>query len=101
MITFKFDEESAYIYHYVQKLQDQKVLEILERKQVLNADEATYLSRFFWRMVDASIEDERRGVSLPWQEGAEFWNEKLMNTISGYLEGAGFEAQWDAVVDQQ
>ncbi|MGN0920197.1 MAG: hypothetical protein ACI4NJ_00570 [Cellvibrio sp.] len=99
MITYRFSEESAYINYYAIKLDDQKALAILARKQVDNADEATYLSEFFWRMVDASIVDESNGLQLPWPEGAEFWNEKLMNSISGYLEQAGYQEQWEAVVD--
>lgn len=99
MIIYKFDEEAAYLHFYAEKLQDQKVLEILQRQHVRDADEATHLSDFFWRMVDASIEDERNGSSLPWTEGAEYWNGKLMNSLSGYLERAGYAAQWEAVVD--
>lgn len=101
MIRFKFSEESEYITHYAKKLDDAAMLEILRRGEVHSAEEAVHLSQFFWRMVDASVEDEKNNVSLPWPEGAEFWNEKLMTSLSGYLERAGYEAQWDQVVDEQ
>ena len=51
-------------------------------------------------MVYLSIEDEQSGNELPWEEGAEFWNEKIMNSISGYLERAGYEKEWDEVADR-
>ncbi len=101
MITYKFDEELQYAVHYANKLNNDKVLKILERGEVKNSNEAASLSEFFWEMVDASIEDEKSEVDLPWIEGAEFWNEKIMNSISGYLERAGYEKEWDKVVDQQ
>lgn len=101
MIQYRFSEESDYVSYYAKKLNDTVTLEILRRGEVLSEDEATHLSRFYWRMVDASIEDEKNNVILPWAEGAEFWNEKLMNSLSGYLERAGYEEQWDRVVDEQ
>ncbi len=55
----------------------------------------------FWKMVDASIEDEENKTKLPWVEGAEFWNEKLMYSFSGYLERSGYESEWDEVSDKQ
>ncbi len=95
MIKYKFKEELAFAKHYAEKLQDNKALAILESGDVRNKEEAIYLSDYFWRMVDASIEDEKNGVDLPWDENAEFWTEKLMNSISGYLERTGYEDQWD------
>lgn len=95
MIRFKFSEESDYITHYAKKLNEAAILEILRRGEALSVEGAVHLSQFFWRMVEAAIDDEKNGVSLPWAEGAEFWNEKLMTSLSGYLERAGYEAQWD------
>ncbi|MGI9278726.1 MAG: hypothetical protein ACR2PX_03740 [Endozoicomonas sp.] len=101
MITYKFDEEKEYAQYYAKKLVDSLTTEILNRGSVTNSEEARHLSVFFWEMVDASIEDEKREVELPWEEGAEFWNEKLMNSFSGYLECSGYSEEWEEVVDQQ
>jgi len=101
MIEYKFKEEKEYILHYARKLNDVKTIELIKAGTVNNSDEALYLSRFFWEMVDSSIEDEESGIELPWPEGAEFWNEKIMNTLSGYLDRAGYEDEWDSVVDEQ
>ena len=101
MIEYKFDEEKEYILHYAKKLNDNKAIDLIKSGTVNNADDALYLSKYFWRMVDSSIEDEETGVELVWPEGAEFWNEKIMNSLSGYLDRAGYENEWDSVVDEQ
>ncbi len=101
MIKYKFDEELEYAKHYAHKLEDQKALKILELGEVKDSTDALYLSEFFWKMVESSIEDEKREVKLPWVEGAEFWNEKIMISLSGYLERAGYENEWEKIVDQQ
>ena len=101
MIEYKFIEEPDYIQYFAKKLNDKRALELLDKGEVKNSDDAIYLSNFFWRMVDKSIEEEQSGIELPWPEGAEFWNEKLMNSISGYLQRAGYENEWDCVVDEQ
>ena len=101
MLTYKFDEELKFAKYYAEKLNDKVTLNILDAGVVSNEDEATHLSLFFWKMVDASIVDERSHVELPWEGGSEFWNEKLMNSISGYLGRAGYEKEWDEVSDQQ
>ena len=101
MITYKFEEEREIATHYANKLNDYTTIEILTRGEVNNSDEATCLSEFFWKMVDLSIDDETSGKELPWVAGTEFWNEKIMNSFSGYLERVGYEKEWDDVSDKQ
>lgn len=101
MIKYRFEEEVQYAKYFAEKLNDAEALKIFELGKVQDKTQATYLSEFFWRMVDASIEEENSGTELPWVEGTEFWNEKLMHSISGYLERAGFEQEWDEVSDKQ
>ncbi|KEQ17201.1 hypothetical protein [Endozoicomonas numazuensis] len=101
MIVYKFDEEVVYAEYYAKKMEDKRTAEILKRGSVSNTDEARHLSLFFWKMVDASIDDEKKDIQFPWEEGAEFWNEKLMNSFSGYLENSGYENEWEEIVDQQ
>lgn len=100
MITYKFDEELEYLLYYANKSHNEEILKILKCGEVKNSAQAISLSEFFWNMVDLSIEDENSGIALPWKEGAEFWNEKIMYSISGYLERAGYEKEWDEVADK-
>lgn len=101
VITYVRPEEIAYLQHYAGQLGDDLVYHILNRGFVTTPEEAEHLSRFFWRMVDRSIEDEKQSLKLPWLEKAEFWNEKTMRSLSGYLERAGYEAVWARVSDEQ
>ena len=101
MIKYKFDGELQFAKYYANKLKDTKALEIIESGVVKNKEEAQYLSNYFWRMVDSSIEDEKQKIHLPWVESAEFWTEKLMYSISGYLERSGYEDVWENVADKQ
>lgn len=101
MIMYKFPEESAYIIHYAKKMNDTKALDLLQQGEVNSKEDAEYLSCFFWRMVDKSIEDEEQGVSSLFVESNEFWNEKIMYSISGYLERNGYEDVWKKVSDAQ
>lgn len=101
MISYRFDEEKDYLIYFARRLNDNLTQAILEKGTVASSAEAEHLSRFFWQMVDKSIEDEQQKVQLPWPESAEFWNEKTMRSISGYLERAGYESVWEQVSDEQ
>jgi hypothetical protein len=100
VIEFKYPEERDIVYFFSGKLQDYQAAAILTSEYHLNQDTALYLSEFFWRLVDCSIEC-KADASYPWRDGAEFWNDKLLNSISEYLEQAGFIDIWNSVVDQQ
>ena len=101
MITYKYDGELQFAKYYANKLADTKALAIIESGMVKNKDEAQYLSNFFWRMVDSSIEDEEQETPLPWSESIKFWTEKLMYSISGYLERSGYADAWENESDKQ
>ena len=101
MINFKFPEEKAYITHFAEKMGDQKALALIDAGEVGSEQDAVHLSLFFWRMVDQSIEDEEQDSPRLFNETNEFWNEKIMYSISGYLQRAGFEHIWERVSDGQ
>ncbi|HEY6528241.1 MAG TPA: hypothetical protein VIZ65_06070 [Cellvibrionaceae bacterium] len=101
MIIFKFPEEKTYITHFAEKIGDSKLIQILEAGEVRSEQDAEYLSVFFWRMVDESIADEQQGIRPLFIESNEFWNEKIMYSISGYLRRAGFGHIWEKVSDTQ
>ena len=101
MLTYKFEEEFLFAKYYAEKLDDEKTSRILEKGFVSDAKEASHLSEFFWKAVDAAIADEKNKQSLPWNESNQFLTEKLLQSISGYLDRAGFEKEWDEVSDRQ
>ena len=99
MIEYRYDEEKIIALHFADRLNDTTTKSIIEAGLVLSSEEATHLSKFFWEMVNKSVEDRDLGLSLPCDGGAEYWTEKLYNSFGGYLEQAGFEAEWDKEVD--
>lgn len=100
MILFRHPEERDILFYYCGKLSDYRSAEILAGEIEMDESAALHISDFFWKMVDCSIicTNEKR---YPWGDGAEFWNEKILNSLSGSLERLGFITVWDSVVDKQ
>ncbi len=67
---------------------------------VANGDKALALSRFFWEMVDASIADRDNNLEVLGELDQQFWMERTMNVMSGYLSSLGFETQWEQASDE-
>jgi hypothetical protein len=101
MIKFKLEEELEFAQHYASKLNDELTVSILKNGQVKNKVEAMHLSRFFWNMVDTLVKDTKNNIEFPCTESAEFLTEKIMYSISGYLERAGFGKEWKNISDEQ
>ena len=81
-------------------LHDELARKIIEAGAVANSAEATHLSQFYWRMVDASAAFKRDKKSLPFEGSSEYWCEKLGNSFGGYLERAGYKNEWMTEVDK-
>lgn len=65
-----YDEERTVALFLADALGDQ----IIEKGLVGNADEATYLSRFFWAMANKSADGN---LILPCEGGSQYWTENL------------------------
>lgn len=100
MIEYQFKEEKDFALYYAKELERPVVLSILERGFVETRSEAIELSKFFWDMVDKTIEQEKQGVKTEKTDN-KFWTEKLLQTFSGHLEATGFSDVWDEEVDNQ
>jgi len=48
-------------------------------------------------MIEKSAEGN---VALPCEGSSEYWTEKLYNSIGGYLEKAGYAAEWAEEFDK-
>lgn len=101
MIEYQFEEEKDFAIYYARELDRPIVSSILSRGFVETREEAKELSKFFWEMVDKTIEFEKQGVGKKWNEGSKFWTEKLLQTFSGHLEVTGYSDVWDEEVDHQ
>ncbi len=97
MIRYAYPEEREVALTFARELNDKLAQTILERGSVVSRNEADQLSNFFWHMVELSA---ARTVALPCEGSAQFWTEKLLNSLSGYLNRAGYGASWDEAVDR-
>lgn len=99
IIEYKYEEEKIIALHFAGRLCDELSGKIIEKGKVTNKEEATHLSRFFWKMITRSISDNSAGLPIPCEGSAEYWIEKLYNSLGGYLERAGFEEEWNTEID--
>ena len=99
MIRFKYDEEKLTALYFADLLHDELARKIIEAGMVANSAEATHLSQFYWRMIDESVVFKRDKKPMPFEGSSEYWTEKLLYSLSGYLEDAGYETEWRTVAD--
>jgi len=97
MITYKYEEEKIVALFFAKLLNDKKAESILNNGAVTSSEDATYISKFFWKMVDESVNN--KNLELPCEGSAQYWTEKIYNTIGGHLERAGYEKEWDIEID--
>lgn len=97
MIHYKDDEEKQVALFFAKELNDPLAYELLNKGKVANAEQATHLARFFWRMVDKSAEGK---VQLPSGDSSEYWCEQLLHSLHGYMDAAGYLQEWDIETDR-
>jgi len=103
MLDFSGNDEKAQLVatHYAKQFNNAVILEILNQPRgVQNKDEAIILSQFFWDMLDASALDKENKKVVLDESDLQFWMERLMNIIGGYLKQNGYEAEWEKVSDE-
>jgi hypothetical protein len=103
MLDFKGKDKRAkdVCLYYANKLNAKNLMGILASQDpVRSKEEALELSRFFWKMVDASIEDRDNGIKILDEADLQHWMERSMNIFSGYLRSIGYEDQWEQVSDE-
>ena len=104
MLDFSGRDEKAkdVCLYYAGKLKSENLIDILAAKaSVASKEQAIELSCFFWKMVDSSIEDRDNGVEVLGESDLQFWMERCMNIISGYLYSIGYEEEWEQVSDEE
>lgn len=85
MIEYKFPEEKDLLLTYAARLGDARVEAILARGTVETDADARMLARFFWRMVDASLN----------AENSQIWHERIHDTLCAALGKAGYGDVWE------
>lgn len=95
MIPYKLPEEKTMILKYANLLSDKLTEEIINRNELLSKEEATHLANFYWKMVDASNEEDR--VS---GDNSENILEKIIITFMAYFRSSGYEEEWEEITDK-
>lgn len=96
MIHYKYPEEQQVALIFAERLGNDVAKAIIEKGEVVSREEAIFLSKFFWDMVNLSAS---KTVNLSVEGGSEYWTEKLYNSFGGYLYKVGFGPEWDKEVD--
>ncbi len=84
MIEYRFQREKELLLEYAERLDDERAGAIVARGSIATAAEARALAKFYWRMVDSSMDDE-----------IDSWLERINTTLFIAFETAGFEDIWD------
>ncbi len=94
MIKYKTQEEKDVAIYYAKLLGDSSALDILNKGDVENSNEARVLAAFYWSMVDKTVEEDKNGV-IREHENIDMWLEYLCNTFYIYLSNEGYENEWE------
>jgi len=97
MLDFSGNDEKAELValHYARQFNNVIVLEILNQPRgVQNEAEA-----FILDMLDASAFDKENGIVVLDEPDLQYWMERLLNIIGGYLDKGGYGAIFDKVTD--
>jgi len=97
VIDYRFPQEKDVALILARALADEAAIALIERGYVNSLEEAVYLSQFFWRMVDIAAKGD---VQVPFDGSANFWTEKLYNSIGAYLKSAGYAKAWNDEIDK-
>ncbi len=84
MIKYRYLREKELMLEYADHLHDPETAAILNKGAVETAGQARHLAKFYWRMVDASLDDD-----------IESWLERINTTLYIALDDAGFGTIWD------
>jgi len=102
MLDFSGGDEKAKLValHYAKELDNNFVLELINKDQeVKNSEQAIDLAQFYWLMLDLSAQDEEKNTVILGEKSLQFWMERLMNIIGGYLQKNGYSCEWEKVCD--
>lgn len=103
MLDFSDGDEKAkqVMLHYSEKLNNEYVQNIVvSNGNVRSSSEARKLAIFYWEMLDKSAKDKDVGKIILGEADLQYWMERLLNIISGYLESMGYEEEWERVSDE-
>jgi hypothetical protein len=103
MLNFSEDNRPAQklALHYAQVLGDHYARQVFSlHTDIANPDEAEAITRFYWAMVDLAVADQEQDNEIEGVVNLEFWMEKLLNIVMGYVNRVGLGDSWSRVSDE-
>jgi hypothetical protein len=103
MLDFSGGDEKAelVLLHYAKQFNDEFIIQLVERKaDIQNRNEAICLAKFYWKILDSSAQDHENRVVVMGESDLQFWMERLLNIIGGYLSKIGYSHDWNVVCDE-
>lgn len=103
MLEFMDYEAGAQVVavHYAITLKNEFAYAVLTQKaEISSKKDAEALTRFYWEMVDQAVDDQENGTDIQGVSDLQFWMEKLLNIIMGYLKSIGMADVWNDVSDE-
>ncbi|BBM00429.1 hypothetical protein [Microbulbifer sp. GL-2] len=101
MIEYRFEKEKEIALHYANEFDSPDIVNILHKGKVASSEEATSLTKFYWKMVDALVEDSKNSAEICGEANLQEWSEYLMGTFRSYLKANGYSAEWDKASDSE
>ena len=95
MISWKLNAEKEMMAYYANLLNDDEVIKIIERGEIISKEEALHVAEFFWKMVEKSNEVQYKNSPTE----CEFLLEKIINTLMAYFRSSGYEQEWETYAD--
>lgn len=87
--------------HYARITGNDYALRVISQDaDITTPEEAEEITRFYWAMVDLAVEDQEQGKEIEGATDLEFWMEKLLNILMGYLNRIGYGDNWAKVSDE-
>lgn len=102
MLDFSGNDQKAkqVVLHYARELDNAFVFDLVNKDlDIRSKEEAIVLAEFYWAMLDKSAEDKEQGVIVLDEPDLQYWMERLMNIVGGYLSKIGYGDQWNQVCD--
>lgn len=67
---------------------------------ITSPEEAEEITKFYWAMVNLAVEDQEEDKEIEGFTDLEYWMEKLLNIVMGYINRIGLGEYWGKVSDE-
>lgn len=96
MIQFSHEQEKEILLHYANLLNNRDVISLVKEGIVKDKDQVTCIAKFYWEMVDKSVEEDELGTGA--YENMEKWLERIYTSLHIYFNNIGLEEAWESEI---